>query len=148
MEKKHNSILILYAEDDIEDQHIFQEALKRSKIANELQFVHNGEELLDFLKRQGKYAQLKHHRLPGLILLDLNMPRMNGIEALQLIKNDPNLRKIPVVVLTVSEADEDVIQSYNLGVNSYIRKPMTFDELVKTLKTFGNYWFNLVELPS
>ena len=109
--------------------------------------MEDGEELLDYLRRRGKYADPKESPRPGLVLLDLNMPRKDGREALREIKSDPKLRDIPVVVLTTSKAEEDIARSYNLGVNSYITKPVKFSALVEVMKALGKYWFEIVELP-
>lgn len=141
-------IIILMADDDEEDCVLTAKAFKKNRFANELRFVHDGEQLLAYLRNQGDYADTQRNPRPGLILLDLNMPRMDGREALQELKRDPSLRKIPVVVLTSSKAEQDIIASYNLGVNSYITKPVTFEGLVAVVENLGNYWFNLVELPA
>jgi CheY-like chemotaxis protein len=101
---------------------------------------------MDYLTRSGKYAR-QHAPRPGLILLDLNMPRKDGRQALSEIKSDPELRRIPVVILTTSKTEEDVLRSYDLGANSFITKPVTFDRLVEIVRTLGNYWFKIVELP-
>ncbi|MDQ3959432.1 MAG: response regulator, partial [Pseudomonadota bacterium] len=114
----------------------------------DLHFVTNGEELMDYLYRRGRYADMATSPRPGLILLDLNMPKKDGREALQEIKADPNLRRIPVVILTTSEAEEDVYRSYDLGANSFITKPVTFESLVELMRVMGRYWIELVELPS
>ena len=116
------------------------------RLANDLRFVENGEDLMDYLRHQGKYSDTAVPR-PGLILLDLNMPRKDGRTVLKEIKSDPELRQIPVVVLTTSQADEDIYKSYDLGVNSYIVKPVTFEALVDILQTLEKYWFEIVELP-
>jgi CheY-like chemotaxis protein len=134
------------ADDDDDDRRLTREALLEGRLANDLRFVENGEELMDFLRHQGKYATCDAPR-PGLILLDLNMPRKDGRTVLKEIKSDPELRQIPVVVLTTSQADEDIFKSYDLGVNSYIVKPVTFDALVDILQTLEKYWFEIVELP-
>jgi CheY-like chemotaxis protein len=139
-------IAILMAEDDPDDRYLAKEALSESRLANKLYFVEDGEELMDFLRHQGRYAEEAPPR-PGIILLDLNMPRKDGREALHEIKADPNLRRIPVVVLTTSKAEEDILRSYDLGVSSFIVKPVTFEGLVKLMKTLGQYWFEIVELP-
>jgi len=144
---KPRAFTILMAEDDDEGRRLAHEAVQEGKLGHELRFVVNGEELLDYLRHRNRYAESEAAPRPGLILLDLNMPRLDGREALAEIKRDPELRQIPVVVLTSSRADEDVFRSYDLGVNSYIIKPMTFDELVDLLRTLGKYWFELVELP-
>lgn len=141
-----NPITILMADDDSDDRSLTREALLEGHLANDLRFVNDGEELLDYLRGQGKYAGVEVPR-PGLILLDLNMPKKDGRIVLQEIKSDPELRQIPVVVLTTSKADEDIYKSYDLGVNSYIVKPVTFDALVDIMQTLGKYWFEIVELP-
>jgi CheY-like chemotaxis protein len=139
-------ITILMADDDADDRSLAREALLEGRLANDLRFVDDGEDLLAYLRRQGKYAGGDAPR-PGLVLLDLNMPKMDGRTALKEIKNDPDLRQIPVVALTTSKADEDVHRAYDLGVNSYIVKPVTFEALVDILQTLGKYWFEIVELP-
>jgi CheY-like chemotaxis protein len=140
-------ITILLAEDDPDDRQLTQEALAECRLANDIHFVEDGEQLLDYLFRRGNYANLAAEPLPGLILLDLNMPRKDGREALKEIKANPELRRVPVVVLTTSKAEEDILRTYDLGVNSYITKPVTFDSLVETIKVLGKYWFEIVELP-
>ncbi|MCU0535981.1 MAG: response regulator [Hydrococcus sp. Prado102] len=140
-------ITILIADDDEEDRMLTLEALEESRLANDLRFVSDGEELMDYLYRRGQFADTSSSPRPGLILLDLNMPKKNGHEALQEIKADPSLRNIPVVVLTTSKADTDICQSYNLGANSFITKPVTFEGLVEVMKALGKYWFTVVELP-
>jgi CheY-like chemotaxis protein len=139
-------ITILIAEDDADDRLLAQEALQESHLINEVHFVQDGEELLDYLRRRGQYATQASPR-PGVILLDLNMPRKDGREALTEIKNDANLRRIPIVVMTTSKAEEDIVRSYDLGVNSFIIKPVTFEGLVEVMRTLGRYWFEIVELP-
>jgi CheY-like chemotaxis protein len=140
-------VTILMADDDDDDCLLAREALAESRLANELYFVKDGEELMDYLYRRGKYVLESDSPRPGLILLDLNMPKKDGREALTLIKSDPNLRQIPVVVLTTSKAEEDIYRSYDLGANSFITKPVTFASLVEVIKTIGKYWFEIVELP-
>ncbi len=146
--KRGTPITILYAEDDLEDQLLLKEAITESRLANEIVFVNDGVELVDYLNRRGAYASLRGVPLPGLILIDLNMPRKDGREAIGEIKKDPALRRIPICVLTTSDAEEDIARSYDLGVSSYIRKPVTFDGLVDIARTFGKYWFEIVELPN
>jgi CheY-like chemotaxis protein len=141
------SIVILMADDDADDRLLAKDALAECKLAGELHFVENGEELLDYLNRRGRFTQLATCPRPGLILLDLNMPKKDGREALREIKNNPDLRKIPVVVLTTSTADIDINQIYDLGANSFISKPVTFDSLVKVMRVLGDYWCDVVELP-
>lgn len=139
-------ITILMAEDDADDRILAKEALHEGRLVNDLRFVDDGEDLLAYLRHEGKYAGTDAPR-PGLVLLDLNMPKMDGRTALKEIKNDPDLRQIPVVALTTSKADEDIYRAYDLGVNSYIIKPVTFEALVDILQTLGKYWFEIVELP-
>lgn len=146
MSKHGKPITILMADDDDDDRRLTKEALLEGRLANDLRFVENGEELMDYLHHQGKFADQETPR-PGLILLDLNMPRKDGRTVLKEIKSDPELRTIPVVVLTTSHADEDIYKSYDLGVNSYIVKPVTFEALVDILQTLEKYWFEIVELP-
>lgn len=140
-------IIILIADDDEDDRMLAREALRESRLANELHFVENGEELLDYLFRRGKYSVMVHAPRPGVILLDLNMPKMGGREALQAIKADPSLRQIPVIILTTSKAEEDIYRSYDLGANSFITKPVMFDSLVAVMRDLGRYWFEIVDLP-
>jgi len=139
-------ITILIAEDDPDDRYLAKEALSESRLANTLYFVEDGEELMEFLRHEGRFTKVKPPR-PGIILLDLNMPRKDGREALLEIKADPQLRRIPVVVLTTSKAEEDILRSYDLGVSSFIVKPVTFEGLVNLMQTLGRYWFEIVELP-
>jgi len=148
MNRLGKPITILYADDDAEDRMLVKDAWAENRLANELHFVEDGEELMDYLRRRGKYANLAEMPLPGMILLDLNMPRKDGREALQEIKADPRLRSIPVVVLTTSKAEEDILRAYDLGVNSFILKPVTFQSLVDLTLTLSKYWFEVVELPS
>jgi len=147
MNSEHNVINILLADDDAEDRMLARDALEENRLANNLDCVEDGEDLLDYLHRRGKYTELAGKPLPGLILLDLNMPRKDGREALEEIKADPDLKRIPVVVLTTSKAEEDVIKTYDLGVSGFITKPVSFDGLVETMKTLAKYWFEIVELP-
>ena len=140
-------ITILLADDDPDDRMLAQEALEENRLANDLHMVQDGEELLDYLYRRGRYADPASSPRPGLILLDLNMPRMDGREALRVLKGDPDLKQIPVVVLTTSKAEEDIYRTYNLGVNSFISKPVSFEGLVEVTRALGRYWFEIVELP-
>lgn len=147
MSNPTKSITILMADDDADDRLLAQDALTECRLANELHCVENGEELLDYLYHRGKFSAPESSPRPGLILLDLNMPKKDGREALMEIKKDPELRKIPVVVLTTSKADTDIGRIYDLGANSFIAKPVTFDLLVDVMKAIGRYWFDIVELP-
>jgi CheY-like chemotaxis protein len=142
-----NTQVILMADDDDDDRLLAQDALAECKIDGNLHFVENGEELMDYLCRRGKYQQAGNAPRPGLILLDLNMPRKDGREALKEIKADPELKRIPVVVLTTSKADTDIGAVYELGANSFISKPFQFEALVKVMKLIGQYWLQTVELP-
>ena len=135
------------AEDDEDDCFLIKEAFAENKIANSLYIVNDGEELMDFLYQRKKYAD-KNTPKPDLILLDLNMPKKDGREALKEIKNDNGLKRIPVVILTTSEAEEDIVKSYDLGVNSFITKPVTFDGMVDVIRTINKYWFQIVKLPN
>ena len=141
-----DSITILMADDDCDDRMMAADAMRESRLSNTFRCVEDGQELMEYLTRTGKYAVQDAPR-PGLILLDLNMPRKDGRQALEEIKSDPDLRRIPVVILTTSKTEEDVLRSYDLGANSFITKPVTFDGLVEIVRTLGNYWFNIVELP-
>lgn len=144
---KVQPISILMADDDEEDRMLTQKAFELNHLGNELRFVEDGEELLDYLYHRAKYAAEGSSPRPGLILLDLNMPRRDGREALEVIKKDPSLRRIPVVVMTTSEADQDIARSYDLGANSYITKPVTFEQLARVIKALDKYWFEIVALP-
>lgn len=147
MLKQTAPLTILMADDDDDDCLLTHAAFKRAQITNELRFVHNGEELLDYLLRRGAFSDPTSSPRPALILLDLNMPRKDGREALRDIKANPVLRRIPVVVLTTSSATEDVNNTYDLGANSFVTKPVTFDGLVETVRLIGRYWSEVVALP-
>ena len=139
--------IILMAEDDPDDRLIAQESFERAKLKVDLRFVSDGQELLDYLRCEGDYETSETKR-PDIILLDLNMPRMDGREALAEIKSDDALRRIPVVVLTSSGAEEDILRSYDLNANSYITKPVSFDGLIDVVQKLSGYWFQLVTLPA
>jgi CheY-like chemotaxis protein len=141
----HKPVMIMLADDDPDDRLLVKEAFDESNLLNPLLTVEDGEQLMDYLHRKNGYENAAR---PSLILLDLNMPRKSGFEALTEIKSDPELRRIPVVILTTSKAEEDIIRSYDLGVNSFIVKPVTFESLVETVKELNKYWFQIVELPS
>ena len=141
------SITILMADDDPDDRQLTKEAFAEARLANDLRFVEDGVELLDYLHRRGKYTDPATSPRPGLILLDLNMPRKDGREALQEMKQDPRFRPLRVIILTTSKAEEDILRSYNLSAASYITKPVTFESLVDVVKTLGKYWLEIVELP-
>jgi CheY-like chemotaxis protein len=142
------AITILMADDDEEDRELTGDALTAAHLKNQLRFVGDGQELLDYLRREGVYrGDEADAPRPGIILLDLNMPKMDGREALAEIKRDESLRQIPIVVLTTSNDEQDVLRSYDLGVNSFITKPVTFGSLVEVMSTWTRYWFEIVELP-
>jgi CheY-like chemotaxis protein len=147
MAHSKQSIIILMADDDDDDRMMAREALSEARCINDFRTVTNGEELLDYLNHRGKFSDPASSPIPGLIILDLNMPKKDGREALREIKADPKLRRIPIVVLTTSKAEEDVLRTYNLGVNSFIIKPVTFEQLVETMKSLAIYWFQIVALP-
>lgn len=147
MKHKKNLITILMADDDPDDRLLTEEALSESHLLNDLYFVENGEDLLDYLHNRGEYSDPQQAPRPGVILLDLNMPKKDGREALQEIKADPSLRQIPIVILTTSKAEEDIYRTYDLGASSFITKPVTFESLVEVMQTLGKYWFEIVELP-
>ncbi len=148
MNEKEKTITIMMADDDPEDRMLVKDAFEESRLTNDLRFVEDGEELMDYLYHRGKYSDPNISPRPGIILLDLNMPRKDGRETLKEIKTSPELRRIPVVVLTTSKAEEDIYRSYDLGVNSYITKPVTFESLVDVIKDLTRYWFEIVELST
>ncbi|WP_211093230.1 MULTISPECIES: response regulator [Flammeovirga] len=139
---------ILYADDDPEDRMLTQEAFEESKLASQLFFVEDGEELMEYLNHEGKYSDTKEYPLPDLILLDLNMPKKDGRECIKEIKEIEEVKNIPIVVLTTSNNEEDVLKTYNLGVSSFITKPVTFDSMVDIVKSLNQYWFQIVRLPN
>ena len=147
MKQLGQPIIILMADDDADDRMLTKDALEESRVLNELRFVEDGEELMDYLTRRGKFSDPADSPRPGLILLDLNMPKKDGREALKEIKADPDLRRIPVVVMTTSKAEEDIFRSYDIGASSFITKPVTFGRLVDLMRALGEYWVEFVELP-
>jgi CheY-like chemotaxis protein len=149
MQDRHKiPITILICDDDEDDRLLTQQALENAHVSNRIRFVEDGEQLLDYLYQRGEFAgETGKAPRPGLILLDLNMPKMGGREALKVIKQDETLRDIPVVVLSTSRLDEDITRSYQLGVNSFITKPVTFSGLVEAMNVLGRYWLEIVELP-
>ncbi|MCF6436292.1 MULTISPECIES: response regulator [Pseudoalteromonas] len=140
-------INILMADDDEDDRMLTQDALDEGRVLNTINFVHDGVELLEYLRHEGRFSDVRAHPRPSLILLDLNMPRMDGRQALKEIKADPNLRSIPVVILTTSKQEEDKLRGYDSGAASYISKPVNFESLVELMKNLGKYWIEIVELP-
>ena len=146
--QKAKSVLILIADDDEDDRMFTKEAFEENYLLNEIRFVNDGVELIDYLKRRDKDTNPADSPRPGIILLDLNMPKMDGREALKEIKSDPLLRSIPVVVLTTSKAEQDVLQTYDLGVNCFITKPVAFSDFIEVTRMLGHYWFDIVQLPN
>ena len=142
-----DNVVILMADDDEDDLLMARDAFELSRLNNLFLFVKDGVELMEYLRHQGNYSDPSTAPRPGLILLDLNMPLMDGREALKEIKSDPELRSIPVIVLTTSKAEEDIVKTYDLGVNSFITKPVTFQGLAEMIKQTAIYWFEIVELP-
>ncbi|WP_199197456.1 response regulator [Chroococcidiopsis sp. CCALA 051] len=137
-------IEILLVEDDSGDVQLTKLALEESKMSVNLHVVEDGVEALALLRKEGKYASTKH---PDIILLDLNLPKKDGREVLAEIKADPNLKRIPVIVLTASQAETDILNAYNLNANCYIIKPVDFDRFVKIVQSIENFWFTIVRLP-
>ena len=146
--KEGKTPLILMADDDEDDRMFTKEAFDENFEKNEIRFVNDGVELLDYLRRKNKYSNPALSPRPSIILLDLNMPRMDGREALKEIKTDSKLRTIPVVILTTSKADLDILKTYDLGVNCFITKPVSFTAFLEVTRTLGHYWFNIVKLPN
>ncbi len=147
MDKNLKPVIFLMADDDPDDRLLIKEAFQESLVSNSIYFVEDGVELMDYLRWQNKFSDPADAPSPDLILLDLNMPRKDGREALAEIKSDPLLRYIPVVVLTTSKAEEDIMRSYDIGAASYITKPVTFDGLEEPIKGLGQYWVQIVRLP-
>ncbi|HET6991527.1 MAG TPA: response regulator, partial [Bacteroidia bacterium] len=147
MKQKSRSIEILIADDDEEDRMLIIDALKESRLSNNIQSVEDGQELMDYLRGENRFSDREKYPLPGIILLDLNMPKKDGREALKEIKSDNVLRSIPIIVLTTSKAEEDILRTYNLGVNSFITKPVSFSGMIDVMKVLNRYWFEIVELP-
>jgi CheY-like chemotaxis protein len=140
-------IRIVVADDDADDRMMIKDAFQESHLSNPVDFVEDGMELMEYLRREGKFTHLEGQPYPGFILLDLNMPRKDGRTALKEIREAADLQRIPIVVLTTSKAEEDILKTYNLGVNSFICKPVSFDKLVDIVKTVGHYWIEIVALP-
>lgn len=148
MNKEHRNKLVLIADDDEDDRMFTKEAFEENFDKNEIRFVNDGLELLDYLKRRNKYENPINSPRPDIILLDLNMPKMDGREALKEIKSDLKLRTIPIVILSTSNAEQDIIKTYDLGVNCFITKPVSFSAFLEVTKTLGHYWFDIVQLPN
>ena len=147
MNETNSMPVVLVADDSITDRKLTVEAFKQAHLTNPIHEVKDGEELMDYLLRRARYAGADSAARPVLILLDLNMPRKNGLEALNEIKNCPDLKGIPVILLTTSAAERDIASSYDLGANSYITKPLNFDDFLGVVKQLGEYWLELVSLP-
>ena len=147
MKTKAEMFPIVMVDDDPDDRLLTEKALRANRVANPILFLEDGEELMAYLRKQGKYQAEDKQVRPCFILLDLNMPRMDGRKALSIIKSDPEFRKIPVIILTTSQAEEDVLRSYNLGANSFVTKPIDFEQLVNVMETVKQYWLEIVELP-
>ncbi|GAB4054142.1 response regulator [Spirosoma litoris] len=146
MHRKLTTMTILIADDDTDDRLFMDKALRQSGYTQNVQFVEDGEELMEYLRQEGRYNE-ENAPWPNLLILDLNMPRKNGFQALNEIKDDPKLRRLPVVVMTTSSADEDVLKTYNLGVNSFVTKPFNFNRLVEMVSALKTYWIDTVKLP-
>ncbi|MHA6289321.1 response regulator [Maricaulis sp. CAU 1757] len=147
MSNDNRLFTILMVDDDPDDRLLFKEACEEVRLRNPLEFLENGEQLLDYLKRRGNYADQKDKPYPGIVLLDLNMPLKDGREALEEIKADADLRHIPVIILTTSKDEDDILSSYGLGASSYIVKPISLDRLMRVVNSIGEYWVQIVEVP-
>jgi CheY-like chemotaxis protein len=147
MNNNGRPITILVADDDPDDRLMIKEALEEARLANGIEFVEDGVELMDYLHRRGNHADRSGPTVPGLLLLDLNMPRKDGREALEEIRADSNLKRLPVIVLTTSAAEEDIFRTYDLGANSFITKPVSFTDFVRTMEAVTDYWLQIVSLP-
>jgi CheY-like chemotaxis protein len=147
MSRSSESNVILLAEDDADDRMLVKRVLENELGVTDVRTVWNGEDLMEYLRRKGAYASPEEAPRPALILLDLNMPRKDGREALTEIKSDPELRSIPVIVLTTSNSENDVEQSYLAGVNAYVTKPARFSEMVEAFRRLHDFWFGVVRLP-
>jgi two-component system response regulator len=147
MVETHKIIKILLVEDNPDDIDITKRALDEAKIVNRLWIVRDGQEAVDFLQHKGEHQDCSANPKPGLILLDINLPKINGIGVLKAIKENPDLKRIPVVMLTVSKRDEDIVRSYNVGCNSFIQKPVNFENFVEVVKEIGLYWGLLNIVP-
>ncbi|MBI3608110.1 MAG: response regulator [Nitrospirae bacterium] len=140
-------VTILLVEDNLQDIEITRRAFAKGRVRNDLMVVRDGEEALDYLHHRGKFHDPATSPRPGMILLDLNLPKVGGLEVLQQIKQDDHLKTIPVIVLTVSQREEDVVRSYDLGVNTYIQKPVEFDSFMRVVNAVHEYWILIATLP-
>lgn len=147
MFSKAKKAVILLVEDDPGDQELTRRALLEGDVPHELRVVEDGEEALDYLLRRGRYADPRQNPLPDLILLDLNLPRLTGRQVLEHISNEPRLARIPVIVVTTSQQEKDMLQSYDNGACSYVVKPSSIDEFIRVVRTIEEYWLDVVRLP-
>jgi len=147
MNEPLTQIRIHMCDDDPDDQLLVSDALEEARLGNPIDFTTNGKELLQYLNREDQYSHLADQPLPGLILLDLNMPVMDGREVLSKLKQHERFRSIPIIILTTSKAEADIARTYDMGVNSFIMKPVSFDSLVEMIRSVTNYWFHIVSLP-
>ncbi len=145
---RNDTVRILIADDDEDDLLLIADAFEEARLTNPIDFVKDGEELMHYLRKEGQYADTDDIPLPGIILLDLNMPKKDGRTALKEIREDPKLHKIPIIVLTTSKSEEDILKTYDLGVNSFITKPVTFDRLVEVVRVLRKYWIEIVAIPA
>ncbi|GAB3964357.1 response regulator [Spirosoma terrae] len=146
MQRKITAMTVLIADDDADDRMFLEQAMRQNGYTQSIEFVENGEQLMEYLRQEGRYNE-QNAPWPNLLILDLNMPRKNGFQALSEIKDDPKLRRLPVIVMTTSSTDEDVIKTYNLGVNSFVTKPFNFNRLVEIIGALKTYWMDTVKLP-
>ena len=147
MTQDHQSVEILLVEDNPQDLELAQRALQKAKLTNRIHVARDGEEALEFIFCEGPYSNRRLEDSPKLILLDLKLPKVNGLEVLRRLKGDPRTRRIPVVILTSSKEQKDVIESYHLGVNSYIVKPVNFESFAAAVQQIGMYWLLLNQAP-
>ncbi len=140
-------VTILLVEDNLQDIEITKRAFAKGRVHNDLMVVRDGEEALDYLCRRGKFQDPASSPRPGMILLDLNLPKLGGLDVLQQIKRDESLKSIPVIVLTVSQREQDIVRSYDLGVNTYIQKPVEFENFMRVVNTVHDYWILIATLP-
>ena len=145
---RNDTVRILIADDDEDDLLLIADAFEEARLTNPIDFVKDGEELMHYLRKEGQYADTDDIPLPGIILLDLNMPKKDGRTALKEIREDPKLHKIPIIVLTTSKSEEDILKTYELGVISFITKPVTFDRLVEVVRVLRKYWIEIVAIPA
>jgi CheY-like chemotaxis protein len=148
MSRRTRSATILLVEDDPGDQELTRRALQEDVLHTDLRIVNDGKEALDYLRREGAFTDPEVSPRPHLILLDLNMPRVDGRQVLEQVREDPDISRIPVIALTTSDEEEDVMRSYDLGCKSFIKKPVEIDTFIETIRELQHYWFELVTLPA